>query len=58
MAPAGASRNLYLIKNGNFVIEGEGGSIEGYRAAVFRDRARNGLALKKYGSGKLIGPAD
>jgi len=31
MAPAAATRNVYLDKNGN-VIEGEGGSIEGYRA--------------------------
>src|SRR6266516_6879577 len=32
MAPAAATRNIYLDKNGK-VIEGEGGSIEGYRAA-------------------------
>src|SRR5256714_9054329 len=32
MAPAGATRNIYLDKSGN-VIDGEGGSIEGYRAA-------------------------
>src|SRR5499433_3096546 len=32
MAPAAAHRNVYLDKNGD-VIKGEGGSIEGYRAA-------------------------
>src|SRR6266851_5720828 len=30
MAPAGASRNVYLDKNGK-LIEGEGGSLVGYR---------------------------
>src|SRR5258707_3811301 len=53
MAPAAATRNVYLDKNGN-VIEGEGGSIEGYRAAVVPGTVRGmELALKKYGSGKL-----
>src|SRR5436853_5970974 len=32
MAPAGATRNIYLDKDGK-LIQGEGGSIEGYRAA-------------------------
>src|SRR5258708_4785024 len=53
MAPAAATRNVYLDKNGN-VIEGEGGSIEGYRAAGVPGTVRGmELALKKYGSGKL-----
>lgn len=53
MAPAAASRNVYLDKNGN-VIKGEGGSIEGYRAAGVPGTVRGmELALKKYGSGKL-----
>jgi gamma-glutamyltranspeptidase/glutathione hydrolase len=53
MAPAAASRNVYLDKNGN-VIEGEGGSIEGYRAAGVPGTVRGmELALKKYGSGRL-----
>jgi gamma-glutamyltranspeptidase/glutathione hydrolase len=53
MAPAAATRNIYLDKNGN-VIEGEGGSIEGYRAAGVPGTVRGmELALKKYGSGKL-----
>ncbi len=48
-----ATRNVYLDKNGN-VIEGEGGSIEGYRAAGVPGTVRGmELALKKYGSGKL-----
>src|SRR5437016_5475237 len=50
MAPAAATRNIYLDKNGN-VIEGEGGSIEGYRAAGVPGTVRGmELALKKYGS--------
>src|SRR4030095_14430560 len=53
MAPAAATRNIYLDKNGN-VIKGEGGSIEGYRAAGVPGTVRGmELALKKYGSGKL-----
>lgn len=53
MAPAAANRNVYLDKNGN-VIKGEGGSIEGYRAAGVPGTVRGmELALKKYGSGKL-----
>jgi gamma-glutamyltranspeptidase/glutathione hydrolase len=53
MAPAAATRNIYLDQNGN-VIEGEGGSIEGYRAAGVPGTVRGmELALKKYGSGKL-----
>src|SRR5437868_1175660 len=53
MAPAAATRNVYLDKNGN-VIDGEGGSIEGYRAAGVPGTVRGmELALKKYGSGKL-----
>jgi len=53
MAPAAATRNIYLDKNGN-VISGEGGSIEGYRAAGVPGTVRGmELALTKYGSGKL-----
>src|SRR5438132_4518727 len=53
MAPAAATRNVYLDKNGK-VIEGEGGSIEGYRAAGVPGTVRGmELALKKYGSHKL-----
>jgi len=53
MAPAAATRNIYLDKNGN-VIEGDGGSIEGYRAAGVPGTVRGmELALKKYGSGRL-----
>lgn len=53
MAPAAATRDIYLDKNGK-VIEGEGGSIEGYRAAGVPGTVRGmELALKKYGSGKL-----
>src|ERR1041385_9004221 len=53
MAPAAASRNVYLDKNGD-VIEGEGGSLVGYRAAGVPGTVRGmELALKKYGSGKL-----
>src|SRR3989442_6524553 len=53
MAPAGATHNIYLDKNGN-VIKGEGGSVEGYRAAGVPGTVRGmELALKKYGSGKL-----
>jgi gamma-glutamyltranspeptidase / glutathione hydrolase len=53
MAPAAATRNIYLDKSGN-VIEGEGGSIVGYRAAGVPGTVRGmELALKKYGSGKI-----
>src|SRR5262245_4257295 len=62
MAPAAATRNIYLDKNGK-LIEGEGGSLVGYRAAGVPGTVRGmELALKKYGSGKfawaqLIEPA-
>jgi gamma-glutamyltranspeptidase/glutathione hydrolase len=53
MAPAAATRNVYLDKNGN-VLEGEGGSIEGYRAAGVPGTVRGmELALKRYGSHRL-----
>ena len=53
MAPAAATRNIYLDKNGN-LIEGEGGSLVGYRAAGVPGTVRGmELALTKYGSGKL-----
>ena len=53
MAPAAATRNIYLDKNGK-VIAGDGGSIVGYRAAGVPGTVRGmELALKKYGSGKL-----
>jgi gamma-glutamyltranspeptidase/glutathione hydrolase len=53
MAPAAAHRDVYLDKNGN-LIEGEGGSLIGYRAAGVPGTVRGmELALKKYGSGKL-----
>jgi gamma-glutamyltranspeptidase / glutathione hydrolase len=53
MAPAAATRNVYLDKNGN-VIEGEGGPIEGYRASGVPGTVRGmELALKKYGSHRL-----
>src|ERR1051326_9160393 len=53
MAPAAAHRNVYLDENGN-LIEGEGGSLVGYRAAGVPGTVRGmELALKKYGSGKL-----
>ena len=56
MAPATATRNLYLDKNGN-LIQGEGGSVVGYRAAGVPGTVRGmELALKKYGSGKLGWP--
>src|ERR1043166_4542527 len=53
MAPAAAHRNVYLDKNGN-LIEGEGGSVVGYRAAGVPGTVRRmEVALKKYGSGNL-----
>ena len=53
MAPAAAHRDVYLDKNGN-LIEDEGGSLIGYRAAGVPGTVRGmELALKKYGSGKL-----
>ena len=53
MAPGAAHRDVYLDKNGN-LIEGEGGSLVGYRAAGVPGTVRGmELALKKYGSGKL-----
>ena len=53
MAPAAAHRNVYLDAKGN-LIEGEGGSLIGYRAAgVPGTVAGMELALKKYGSGKI-----
>ncbi len=63
MAPAAATRNIYLDKDGN-LIEGEGGSLVGYRAAGVPGTVRGmALALQKYGSGKfqwpqLVMPAD
>jgi gamma-glutamyltranspeptidase/glutathione hydrolase len=53
MAPAAANRNVYLDKDGK-LIEGEGGSLVGYRAAGVPGTVRGmELALKHYGSGKL-----
>jgi len=53
MAPAAATRNIYLDKDGN-LIQGEGGSLVGYRAAGVPGTVRGmELALRKYGSGKL-----
>jgi gamma-glutamyltranspeptidase/glutathione hydrolase len=53
MAPAAATRNIYLDKNGN-LLAGEGGSLVGYRAAGVPGTVRGmELALKKYGSGRL-----
>ena len=53
MAPAAATRDMYLDKNGN-VIKGEGGPLEGYRASGVPGTVRGmELALKKYGSRRL-----
>jgi gamma-glutamyltranspeptidase / glutathione hydrolase len=53
MAPGAAHRDVYLDKNGK-LIDGEGGSLIGYRAAGVPGTVRGmELALKKYGSGKL-----
>ena len=52
MAPAAATRNIYLDKNGN-LIEGEGGSLVGYRAAGVPGTVRGmELALEKVWLGK------
>src|SRR4029079_17259249 len=49
MAPKAATRNIYLDKNGK-LIEGEGGSILGYRAAgVPGTLAGFDMAFRKYG---------
>lgn len=53
MAPAAATHNIYLDKDGK-LIQGEGGSLIGYRAAGVPGTVRGmELALKKYGSGKV-----
>jgi gamma-glutamyltranspeptidase/glutathione hydrolase len=53
MAPAAASHDVYLDRSGK-LIEGEGSSTVGYRAAgVPGTPAGMALALSKYGSGKL-----
>ncbi|MBA3805479.1 MAG: gamma-glutamyltransferase [Acidobacteria bacterium] len=53
MAPAAASRNVYLDPQGN-LIKGEGSSTIGYRASgVPGTIAGMELALKQYGSGKF-----
>ena len=62
MAPAAASRDMYVDKNGE-LIRGEGSSTIGYRASgVPGTLAGFDLAFKKYGSGKvkwaeLVAPA-
>ena len=62
MAPAAATRNIYLDKNGKLIV-GEGSSTLGYRAAGVPGTVRGmELALKKYGShhltwAQLIEPA-
>src|SRR5438477_12868429 len=62
MAPAAATRNVYLDKNGKLIV-GEGSSTLGYRAAGVPGTVRGmELALKKYGShhltwAQLIEPA-
>ncbi|HEX8852460.1 MAG TPA: gamma-glutamyltransferase, partial [Pyrinomonadaceae bacterium] len=53
MAPASATRNVYLDRQGNLIV-GEGSSTVGYRASgVPGTVAGMELALKKYGSGRL-----
>src|SRR6478672_3965301 len=53
MAPAAATHNIYLDKDGK-LIAGEGGSLVGYRAAGVPGTVRGmELAFKKYGSGKV-----
>jgi gamma-glutamyltranspeptidase / glutathione hydrolase len=56
MAPAAAGRDVYLDEQGN-LKRGEGSSTLGYRASgVPGTVAGMGLALKRYGSGKLTWP--
>jgi gamma-glutamyltranspeptidase / glutathione hydrolase len=53
MAPARATRNIYLDETGE-LIKGEGSSTLGYRAAGVPGTVRGmELALRKYGSGRL-----
>jgi gamma-glutamyltranspeptidase/glutathione hydrolase len=53
MAPNGATRDVFVDKDGN-LIKGEGSSTIGYRASgVPGTLAGFDLAFKKYGSGKL-----
>ncbi|HUE81331.1 MAG TPA: gamma-glutamyltransferase [Pyrinomonadaceae bacterium] len=53
MAPAAATRDVYLDKDGN-LIKGEGSSTVGYRASGVPGTVRGmELALKRYGSGKV-----
>jgi gamma-glutamyltranspeptidase/glutathione hydrolase len=53
MAPAAASRDVYIDKNGQ-VIKGEGSSTVGYRASgVPGTVAGFEMAFKKYGSGRI-----
>lgn len=53
MAPARATRNIYLDEKGE-LIKGEGSSTLGYRAAGVPGTVRGlELALKKYGSGRI-----
>jgi gamma-glutamyltranspeptidase/glutathione hydrolase len=53
MAPAAATRDIYLDARAN-LIKGEGGSLLGYRAAGVPGTVSGmELALKKYGSGKI-----
>lgn len=53
MAPASATKTIYQDEKGN-LIEGEGSSTVGYRAAGVPGTVRGmELALKKYGSGKF-----
>src|SRR4029450_5765829 len=53
MAPAAATRDMYVRPNGE-LIKGEGSSTLGYRAAAVPGTVAGlALALKQYGSGKL-----
>ncbi len=53
MAPAAATRDLFIDGNGNLII-GEGGSTVGYRASgVPGTLAGFELAFRKYGSGRV-----
>ena len=53
MAPAAATRDVFVDKDGN-LIKGEGSSTIGYRASgVPGTPAGFDLAFKKYGSGKV-----